>query len=316
MRDDDRLYLVLPLYHSAGGMIGVGLMFSHGITLVLRRKFSTSNFLPDIKKYRCTTFQYIGELCRYLMTIPPSAQDTDHNLRLAFGNGLRPDIWEAFQKRFNIPYVGEFYSATEGNVTVFNFVGPDGEGRGAVGRVGPLMKAFVSATTVKFDVVKEEPIRGKNGFCIRCPHNEIGELIGAIDMSDPTKAFEGYYGNKAGTEKKILRNVFKKGDMWFRTGDLLRVDDKGYFYFCDRIGDTFRWKGENVSTTEVAEVLSVFPGVKEVNVYGVEVKGADGRAGMAAMVLDDNIDLKGLATHAIKDLPSYAVPVFLRKLPE
>jgi len=316
----DRIYTALPLYHSAGGMIGAGMMIYSGATLVLRKKFSGKEFIPDIRKYECTVFQYIGELCRYLLAVPPSPEDKNHKIRVAIGNGLRPDIWETFQTRFQIPYIGEFYAATEGNASLFNLVGLDGVGRGGIGRMGAILRAAIPLKIVKFNVETEDVIRGPNGLCIECKPGEVGELIGRIEESDPTRDFVGYYGNKSGTEKKVLKDAFKKGDKWFRSGDLLKIDEKGYYYFVDRIGDTFRWKGENVSTTEVAEIVSLFPGIREANVYGVTVPGADGRAGMAALVLENNdlskFDFAQLGAHTAKDLPHYAVPLFLRILPE
>jgi len=313
---EDRLYLALPLYHSAAGIIGTGIMVFTGCTIFLRRKFSASQFMSDIRENDCTVFQYIGELCRYLLNSPVKPDENKHKLKIAFGNGLRPDIWENFQTRFNIPYIGEFYAATEGNAPVMGLVGLDGVGRGTIGRIGTLARRIFGHKIVKFDVDTETPIRGPDGFCIECKPGEPGELLGLIDAKDPTKEFVGYHGNKAGNEKKVLKNAFKKGDMYFRTGDLIKRDEFGYYYFVDRIGDTFRWKGENVATTEVAEVLSTIPGIKEANVYGVKVEGADGRAGMAAIVAEENLDFARVAQVLSKELPSYAIPLFLRIMPE
>jgi len=316
MTENDILYNVLPLYHSAGGTISAGIAFTVGATMVIRRKFSASAFWDEIRKYNCTFFQYIGELCRYLMNAPPSPKDKQHKIRRILGNGLRPDIWGEFQNRFGIPEVTEFYAATEGNVAFMHTVSGE-EGRGAVGFTGKLQrKSTGNIKIVKFDVVNEVPIRGSDGFCILCTPNEGGELLGEITAGSE---FVGYYGNPDGTKKKILTDVFKKGDAFFRTGDLLKADEKGYYYFIDRIGDTFRWKGENVSTNEVAEILSLFPGIQEANVYGVQIPGQDGRAGMAAVVLKKGMIMdfyEKLGLYVSDKLPQYSIPYFIRILPE
>jgi fatty-acyl-CoA synthase len=307
-KTSDRMYLVLPLYHSAGGVAAVGQMLSVGGSMVIRRKFSTSAFWQDAKTYNVTLVQYIGELCRYLLSAPAGPDDRNHHIRLMIGNGLRPDIWQAFKDRFNIPNIVEFYAATEGNVVLFN---ADGK-LGAIGRIPFYMDKVFNVKLVRFDVEHEKPVRGPDGLCVESAFDEQGEAIGMIpqDPNKPLGRFEGYKGSED-TNKKILRDVFQKGDAWFRTGDLLRKDKDGYFYFVDRIGDTFRWKGENVATSEVAEVISVFPGVHEANVYGVKVPGTDGRAGMVTLV-SENLDLIALADHLTAHLPGYAVPMFLR----
>lgn len=301
----DRMYVVLPLYHSAGGVCAIGSVLTVGGTMIIKRKFSVTQFWDDCVKYKATQFQYIGELCRYLLNAPPHAQERKHRLRVVMGNGLRPEIWPAFQKRFSIPWVIEFYGATEGNVALVN---TDGK-VGAVGRVPNYMRGLIQTRLVKFDIETEQPVRDANGFCSECANDEAGEAIGKID--EERGRFEGY-SKGADTEKKILRNVFAKDDAWFRTGDLLRRDRDGYFYFVDRIGDTFRWKGENVATSEVAEAISVFPGIKEANVYGVKVPGTDGRAGMVSLVTAGPIDLKAFKLHLDKNLPAYARPIFIR----
>ena len=312
----DRVYVTLPLYHSAGGVCSVGMGLVGGGTLIIKRKFSASAFWQDVHHYQATIFQYIGELCRYLLNAPPHPKERAHRLRVAIGNGLRPDIWEEFQQRFQIPRIIEFYGATEGNLSLINFDGTVG----AVGRLPQWARGSVNMELVRFNMEKEEPLRDTKGRCIPCQAGEIGELIGEIILDDPAKAitrFEGYVGEKE-TRKKILRDVKEQGDQWFRTGDLLKFDEKGYFYFIDRIGDTFRWKGENVSTAEVAEAISVFPGIAEANVYGVAIPGADGRAGMAAIVNKDKraLDLEKFSAHLKTALPAYAAPLFLRILPE
>ncbi len=312
--EKDRMYLVLPLYHSAGGVCAVGTALTVGGSVIIRQKFSATHFWDDAVKYKATLFQYIGELCRYLLNTPPHPKERKHKLRMVVGNGLRPEIWPAFQKRFKIPHVLEFYGATEGNVALMNFDGTPG----AIGRIPGWAKKKFNVEIVKFDIENEKPVRGPDGFCIRTEPGEAGEALGRIsnDPDQPTGRFDGY-AKKEETEKKILRDVFEKGDAWFRSGDLLRQDKLGYFYFVDRIGDTFRWKGENVATSEVAEAISVFPGVKEANVYGVHVPGADGRAGMASIVAENgSLDLDRFREQMLKELPDYAVPVFLRLQPE
>lgn len=304
----DRMYNCLPMYHTVGGLCAIGSLLVAGGSVFLRERFSAREFWDDIVRHDCTMMQYIGELCRYLVNSPPSPNETRHRLRLACGNGLRPDIWEEFKKRFRIPLILEFYAATEGNVLMFNFEGKTG----AIGRLPWYIESRFPTALVRFDVEKEQPIRGPDGFCIACGPDEIGEAIGKIvnDPERPGGRFEGY-ARKEESEKKILRDVFKKGDAWFRTGDLMRKDKRGYFYFVDRIGDTFRWKGENVSTTEVAEAINKLPGISDTNVYGVHVPGHEGRAGMAAIVCED-CDLEKLYRHLQTLLPEYARPLFLR----
>jgi len=306
----DKMYNVLPLYHSAGGICALGAVFTVGGSVVLRRKFSASAFWDDCDRYRPTLFQYIGELCRYLLNAPPHPKEAAGHLRLAIGNGLRPEIWPAFQQRFKIPKVVEFYGATEGNVALLNFDGKVG----AVGRIPSYARKRFPVFIVKFDIESEQPVRDPaTGFCIECAPDEAGEAIGRIDDNEPRTSFEGY-SKGSDTQKKLMTDVFAKGDRFFRTGDLLKKDALGYFYFVDRIGDTFRWKGENVATSEVAEALSLFPGVKEANVYGVKVGGLDGKAGMAALVAGPELDLGNLPAYLEGQLPAYARPIFIRLL--
>ncbi|HVY59750.1 MAG TPA: long-chain-acyl-CoA synthetase [Xanthobacteraceae bacterium] len=308
-RAEDRMYDCLPLYHSAGGLVATGALLVAGGAVVIREKFSAREFWDDVVRHDCTIFQYIGELCRYLLNAPPSENERKHRLRLCCGNGLRPDVWPDFKERFGIPHILEFYAATEGNVNLFNF-----EGRpGAIGRIPWFVAKRFPTAVIRFDVETEQPVRDARGFCIPCAPNEAGETIGKIlnDSSAPGNRFEGY-ANHTDTERKILRDVFEKGDAWFRTGDLMSQDEDGYFYFVDRIGDTFRWKGENVSTTEVAEALGEFPDIREATVYGVHVPGYDGRAGMAAVVCAGACNLPALRAHLTRRLPDYARPLFLR----
>ena len=308
----DRTYVPLPLYHSAGGVVGIGTTLSVGGAAIIPQQFSTSEFWRDCVNHGATMFQYIGELCRYLVNAPVCEEGSRHKLRLACGNGLRPDVWRRFQERFHLPQILEFYGATEGNVVLINFDGREG----AIGRLPAWLRLIFKVALVRHDGLAIDPIRDLNGRCIACKPGEIGEALGSIERNPkrPANRFDGYVDSGA-TERKILRDVFRVGDMWFRTGDLMRRDRYGYFYFVDRIGDTFRWKGENVSTTEVAAIIDHFDGIAEANVYGVEVPGHDGRAGMAMIVprdLANAPDLGALAAHLTASLPAYARPAFLR----
>jgi fatty-acyl-CoA synthase len=308
-RPTDRMYNCLPMYHSVGGVQAPGAILVGGGAVVLRERFSARRFWSDIVRWDCTLFQYIGELCRYLLHTEPGLQESEHRIRLACGNGLRQDVWNDFKTRFHIPRILEFYAATEGNVSLFNVEGEPG----AIGRIPSYLAHRFPATLIKFDIEKGQPVRDEQGYCIRCAPNEAGEAIGRLVDGDSNAAsrFEGYT-NKHASEKKILRGAFQPGDAWFRTGDLMRTDERGFFYFVDRIGDTFRWKGENVSTTEVSEAFCAFPGIMEAKVYGVEIPGSDGRAGMATLVAESELDLIGLRIHLIDRLPDYARPFFLR----
>ena len=308
-RASDRMYDCLPLYHTVGGLLATGAPLLRGGSVVIRDRFSAHEFWHDIARWECTCFQYIGELCRYLLHAPAQPEEHSHRLRFACGNGLRSDVWKQFQQRFRIPQIIEFYGATEGNVTLFNFDGKEG----AVGRLPWWLAHRFAIKIVRFDAERQLPEREERGFCIECAVDEVGEVIGKIlsDPSQPGARFEGY-ASQSETEHKILHDVFEKGDVWFRTGDLMRKDKRGYFYFVDRLGDTFRWKGENVSTTEVELVLDQFDGILEANVYGVAIEGRDGRAGMAAVAAKDNLDLAALHGHLARRLPDYARPAFLR----
>lgn len=306
---DDRIYVTLPLYHATGGLCGTGAALLNGGSVVLKRKFSASQFWDDIVAEGCTQFVYIGELCRYLANQPEDPQETAHKLRQAFGNGLRPDVWKQMVTRFKVPQILEFYGSTEGNVSMFNFDGT----LGAIGRMPGYLRGMFNIRLVRFDVETEAPVRGRNGFCIEAGVDEIGECLGQIH-DDARTAYSGY-ADKAASEKKVAHDVFQKGDRWFRTGDLLRKDAEGYFFFVDRVGDTFRWKGENVSTGEVSERLLAAPGVEEANVYGVRVGDLDGRAGMAAIVVGKTFDLAAFSAFVARELPAYAQPLFLRMLP-
>lgn len=308
---EDRIYITLPLYHVTGGFLGLGGALLSGASVILRRKFSASKYWDDATDNGATAIVYIGELCRYLLNQPEHPKERSHKIRVGIGNGLRSDIWQQFVDRFQVNKLLEIYGSTEGNIFLMNIDGKIG----AVGRIPKyLEKQFGDVRIVKFDVAEEQPIRGTDGFCIAADWDETGELIGRIDTDGPSD-FSGYQDKEA-TEKKILRDVFEKGDAWFRSGDLMSRDRAGYIYFKDRIGDTFRWKGENVATNEVAETLSQYSGIKTANVYGVEVPGTDGRAGMASLTVADEFDISGLRAFLAKELPPYAVPLFIRIEPE
>ncbi len=305
--EQDRFYICLPLYHGTGLMIGAGPAISSGASMFIRRKFSASNFLPEVREYNTNLLVYIGELCRYLMNTPEKPDDADNPLTTMTGNGMRPDVWLDFKKRFGIKRVSEFYGASEGNVAFANLLNKDC----TVGMTS------ARVALVKYDVDADEMVKTADGRCIEVEAGEPGLLLGHIN---PEAVFEGYTDPEA-TEKKIVRDVLEPGDAWFNSGDLMRTVDVGYtlgydhFQFVDRIGDTFRWKSENVSTNEVGEIINGFDQIRFCNVYGVEVPGADGRAGMAAITLNDDVDtldLNAFSAYVAEQLPAYARPVFLR----
>ncbi len=308
VRPDDTVYCALPLYHSNGALIAFGSALVNGAQLALSRRFSASRFWEEVTRVKATCFIYIGEVLRYLMNSPPGPHDKGHRVTRILGNGLRPDIWDDFQERFGIEHIREFYASTEGNAVTINM----DDASGSVGSV--VLKASDNLKIVRYDVESEDYIRNSEGFCEPCDVGEIGELLGQVKVTTP---FHGYT-NEKDTENKLLRDVLKKGDVFFRTGDLLKKDAGGQYYFIDRIGDTFRWKGENVSTNEVAEILSGYSGLAFVNVYGIEVPGAEGRAGMATLTMqsDGAFDPGAFHEYAEQRLPAYAVPAFLRLLPQ
>ncbi len=306
MHSRDVLYCPLPLYHTSGGVMCVNAVLRNGATLALSRHFSARHFWEEVARHDATAFQYIGELCRYLVNQPPQPLEQRHRLRFAIGNGLRPDVWKTFRERFGVNQIVEFYGATESNVAMLNLAGRTG----AVGKPFPGIKVALA----RFDTGLGDLVRSADGRCQPCGPGEPGELLGRIaEGRSAAGRFEGYTSREA-TEQKILRDVFEAGDAWFRTGDLLYRDDEGFYYFVDRVGDTFRWKGENVSTQEVAEAVMAQPGVHLCAVYGVEVPGGDGRVGMAALVMEPQTRLDGEALfHGLAEvLPSYARPAFLR----
>ncbi len=306
---DDRIYDCLPMYHSVGGVVAIGSVLVNGGSAVIREKFSTSQFWNDVAETGCTLFQYIGELCRYLLRAPAHEQDMTHRLRACCGNGMRADVWTQFQERFGVPRILEFYAATEGSFSLYNVEGHPG----AVGKLPGYMAHRAPLAIVQHDPATGLPRRDDNGRCVPCADGEAGEALGRLPSTakPDSQRFEGYT-SAAESDRKVLRDVLKPGDCWFRTGDLMKRDAGGFYYFVDRLGDTFRWKGENVSTTEVENALLGCPGIVQATVYGVAVPGEDGRAGMAAIVTDDRFDLAALENHVAAQLPPYARPLFLR----
>ena len=306
---DDRLFNCLPMYHSVGGVVATGAMLFAGGAVVIRRQFSVSGFWPDIIKTNCTIFQYIGEMCRYLIRVPDSPDSRSHRLRLCCGNGLRADVWAEFQSRFAVPRMLEYYAATEGNVSLFNCE----EKPGALGRIPAILAHRFPVALICLDERSGLPLRDAAGMCVPCGADEVGEAVGRIDAEShsASRQFDGYTDADA-SASKVLRDVFTPGDAWFRTGDLMRRDRAGYFYFVDRLGSSYRWKGENVSASEVASVIMRCRGVTDAVVFGVAVEGTEGRAGMAAIATTDGFCLDTLKTHMAAHLPSFARPVFLR----
>ena len=303
LKPTDTYYCALPLYHSNALVVGFGSSLCSGATLALRRKFSASQFWEDCIKYEATAAIYIGELLRYLLAQPERESDKAHNVTRVLGNGLRPDIWMQFKNRFGISRVHEFYGASEGNtgfVNIFNF-------DKTVGWSPQFGKAW---NVVGYDVDADEPIRGDDERMKSLAVGESGLLIMRINDQNP---FDGYTDAQA-SEKKILRDVFEKGDAWFNSGDLVILQKHGHIQFGDRIGDTFRWQGENVATTEVESVIMKWPEIEDAVVYGVTVPGRDGRCGMLYLTQKEagQIDLNGLAAHMRENLPAYAVPRFIR----
>lgn len=304
---DDIVYVTLPLYHSAASLLGVGGCIELGATFVLKKKFSASQFWSDCRKYNVTVFQYIGEICRYLCNMPKKEGEKDHKVRMGVGNGVQQNIWKEFLDRFGDIKLCELYGSTEGNVCFMNHVGKIG----AVGRSNFFYKRILKYCLVKYDLENGEIILNEQGFCEEVKKGEAGLLLSQINSMSP---FFGYAGSKSLTEKKLLRDVFKKGDVYLNTGDLMVEDHEDFIYFNDRIGDTFRWKGENVSTTEVADVVGIIDFLQEANIYGVSVPGYEGKAGMAAVVLNPGcgFDGKSLYEHVEHYLPGYARPRFVR----
>ncbi|XP_011187369.1 long-chain fatty acid transport protein 4 [Zeugodacus cucurbitae] len=306
----DIYYTPLPLYHTAGGVMSIGQAILFGSTVAIRKKFSASCYFADCVRFKCTVAQYIGEMARYILATSSTQYDRRHKIRMIFGNGLRPKIWQSFVKRFNIPKVGEFYGATEGNANIIN----NDNTIGAIGFISRIFPGVYPISIIKADPDTGAPIRGADGLCQRCVPGEAGVFIGKIIKGNPSREFLGY-ADESASSKKIARDVFKKGDMAFISGDLLTSDERGYLYFVDRTGDTFRWKGENVSTSEVEAQVSHLALYKDTIVYGVAIPNTEGRAGMAAIYDPERqLNVDHFAYEMSKVLPSYARPQFLRIL--
>lgn len=302
----DRFYICLPLYHGTGLICGLGSCLYSGSAIVLRRRFSVSQFWPDVQRYKVTNFIYVGELCRYLLAQPRCSEEVNNTLERVFGNGLRPDIWHEFKRRFGISRVCEFYGASEGNIGFLNALNKDCT-------IGLCSGNIV---LVEYDVDADEIVRNADGKMVEVPVGQPGLLLGEVD---DRYRFDGYTDTQA-SEQKMLRDVIKPGDVWFNTGDLIRQIDVGFalgiphYQFVDRVGDTFRWRSENVSTNEVGEILNAHPAIESANVYGVDVYGADGKAGMVALVLREGelFDSASFSIYVNDTLPAFARPVFVR----
>lgn len=309
--DKEIIYTSIPLYHLAGGIMGTSQCLLFNSSMVIKPRFSASQFWPDCIKYKVTCAQYIGELCRYLLSQPERPTDKQHKVRIMFGNGIRPQIWTEFKNRFQIKQIGELYGSTEGNANIVNFDNTPG----ACGFVSRILPIVYPVTLIKCDPVTGVPIRNNRGVCIRCGPGETGEFVGKIIEGDPTRSFDGYANSEA-TKKKVVRDVFWKGDMAFSSGDLLEMDEYGYVYFKDRTGDTYRWKGENVSTMEVEGIVSKLLGQQDCVVYGVEVPNCEGKAGMLAIGQNTELNLKKLVVDMKTKLAPFAIPVFIRIVDE
>ncbi|XP_022600218.1 very long-chain acyl-CoA synthetase-like [Seriola dumerili] len=306
-KSDDIIYITLPLYHMSASLLGIGGCIHLGATCVLKKKFSASQFWKECVQHKVTVVQYIGELCRYLVNHPVVPEERIHRVRLAAGSGLRSDVWKEFARRFGMIKIREGYGLTEASIGFLNYT----DEVGPIGRASYFNKLFMPFELLRYDPHTYEPVRTASGRCKRAQIGEAGILVAPLTTMNQ---FLGYAGNKVQSEKKLVRDVFKDGDIYFNTGDLLLHDHRDFLYFHDRIGDTFRWKGENVSTTEVSEVLGLLDFIREANVYGVTVPGYEGRAGMAAVVLKHDHKLNGtkLYNHLVQTLPAYAWPRFLR----
>lgn len=319
----------MPLYHSSAAVLSFLSVLQSGSTQSLGRKFSTRTFWSDVRTSKATMIQYVGETLRYLLSAPipdPPSLDRDHHVRLAWGNGLRPDVWNKFKDRFGVSTIVEMYSATESTFGTFN-VSSNDFSKGAIGRNGWLYNALMSRAiaVVEVDWATDQPARDpKTGLCRRVKAGDPGEMLFRLpdDPAELKRRFQGYFNHPTATNKKIVRDCFAKGDVWYRSDDVVRWTADGLVYFHDRIGDTFRWKAENVSTAEVSQTLGTHPRVREANVYGVQLPHHDGRAGCAAVHLDlPDLShpsaaevMRDIASHVQSALPRFAVPLFLRVL--
>ncbi|EME39548.1 hypothetical protein DOTSEDRAFT_75272 [Dothistroma septosporum NZE10] len=318
----DKFYTCLPLYHGAAQGLATAPVIFAGASMTLGKKFSHKTFWPEVHQSQPTVLQYVGELCRYLINAPAHPLERKHNIKMAWGNGMRPDVWERFRQRFNIPIIHELYAATDGLGPTFNWNCGD-FGRNAIGVRGALRNRAIGNKEVRarIDPDTEEIVKDKEGWVVRTGVNEPGEVIHKVDPALKELSFKGYFKNSAASDKRWLQNVFEKGDLWFRSGDVMRQDAEGRVFFVDRLGDTFRWKSENVSTNEVSDVLGLFDQIDEANVYGVAVPNADGRCGCATVVLKEglmpeSLDCDALGRFVTERLPRYALPYFLRVAPQ
>ena len=305
IRQNDVFYVCLPLYHNNALTVSWGSIVGAGATMVLARKFSASRFWDDCRHYGVTAFCYIGELCRYLLNQPEQENDRNHNVRVMGGNGLRPDIWMKFKQRFGVAQIMELYGASECNIAFVNSLNLD-----MTAGYCPM-----SFEVIKYDIEQDAPILNDDGFMIPVDKGETGLLIAEVTERSP---YEGYTNAKA-NQSKVMHSVFKTGDTYFNSGDLVQKQGYKHVAFVDRLGDTFRWKGENVATTEVEEVANQFPQIEHSVVYGVQIPNTDGRAGMAAITLStpiDQFDTKTFTDHVKNKLPNYAVPIFIRIRPQ
>ena len=303
LHSSDTLYCCLPLYHNNALTVALSSVINSGSTLLLGKSFSASRFWDEVIAGDATAFIYIGEICRYLLNQPPKPTDRAHKVRVIAGNGLRPEIWNEFTKRFGIARVCEFYASSEGNTAFINiFNVPQTTG------ISPTPLAYV-----EYDPDTGAPLRDENGRVRRVPAGEPGLLISPVNKLQP---FDGYT-DKESSEKKLVRNAFREGDCWFNSGDVMSPQGMGHAAFVDRLGDTFRWKGENVATTQVEAALASDGSVEECTVFGVEVPDTGGRAGMAAVKLRDGAEFDGqsVARAVYSQLPAYALPLFVRVVP-
>jgi len=308
--ETDCMHNSLPLYHSTGLMLGLCAVIQAGASTFIKRKFSASSFWEEVQKHNTTALVYIGELCRYLANQDSTQAELNNPLKVMVGNGLRPDVWDTFKDRFGVNRIVEIYGASEGNALFMNLLNKD----------KTIGMTSADVVLIEYDIAEDEILKSDDGFCRKIINHDPGLLIIKIG---PNAVFNGYTDAQA-TEKKILRDVLEKGDAWFNTGDLIRTVDVGYslgkthYQFVDRVGDTFRWKSENVSTNEVGEILNGFKDVNMSNVYGVKIPGCEGRAGMAAFSLDDanSFDWDGFSDYVQSSLPKYARPLFIRIIQE
>jgi len=305
-KPSDRMYICLPLYHATGFLLGIGSCLHSGASMFVRRRFSATQFWPEVQKHQTTLFIYVGELCRYLAMAPECPDEKNNPLKTMLGNGLRPDIWDTFRNRFGVKRITEIYGSSEGNVSFLNILNKE----------STIGTGSVVVMLVKYDIENDEIVLDGDGKVIEVEPGEAGLMLGQID--DRYK-FDGYK-NADATNDKILTDLREPGDRWFNTGDLIRTVDVGFamglphYQFVDRVGDTFRWRAENVSTNEVGEILNACDQVEISNVYGVDIPGAEGKAGMAAITLTpgQQFNAAEFTEFVDRELPAFARPVFVR----